>query len=65
MDIIALVTMSVALLADLLAPTRAETLSPSPGWERALPPGPDANVKITEAYARMVARDAYFWAWPK
>ena len=27
-------------------------------------PGPDINVKITEAYARMVARDAYFWAWP-
>lgn len=29
-----------------------------------LPPGPDTNVKITEAYARQVARDAYFWAWP-
>src|SRR5690349_16261527 len=27
-------------------------------------PGPDARVKITEGYARMVARDAYFWAWP-
>ncbi|AMO25311.1 hypothetical protein UC35_07360 [Ramlibacter tataouinensis] len=27
-------------------------------------PAPDARVKITEAYARMVARDAYFWAWP-
>ena len=26
--------------------------------------GPDSHVKITEAYARMVARDAYFWAWP-
>jgi hypothetical protein len=31
---------------------------------RALPPGPDSAVKITEAYARLVARDAYFWAWP-
>lgn len=29
-----------------------------------LPPGPDTNVKITESYARQVARDAYFWAWP-
>ena len=29
-----------------------------------MPPGPDARVKITEAYARMVTRDAYFWAWP-
>ena len=42
----------------------AETLAPSPAWERAMPPGPDARVKITEAYARMVAREAYFWAWP-
>lgn len=29
-----------------------------------MPPGPDATVKITEAYARLVARDVYFWAWP-
>ena len=27
-------------------------------------PGPDTRVKITEAYARLVARDVYFWAWP-
>jgi hypothetical protein len=39
-------------------------LMPSPSWRLAMPPGPDASVKITEAYARMVARDAYFWAWP-
>jgi hypothetical protein len=37
---------------------------PSPNWSRAMPPGPDARVKITEAYARLVARDAYLWAWP-
>lgn len=36
----------------------------SPGWRAALPPGPVAATKITEAYARLVARDAYFWAWP-
>jgi hypothetical protein len=41
-----------------------QPLPPSPNWARAMPPGPDANVKITEGYARMVARDAYFWAWP-
>ena len=41
-----------------------QRLPPSPGWSRALPPGPDTSVKITEAYAMMVARDAYFWAWP-
>ncbi|MFM0393073.1 DUF1254 domain-containing protein [Paraburkholderia phytofirmans] len=43
---------------------RAESLSPSPGWSSAMPPGPDARVSMTESYARMVARDAYFWAWP-
>jgi hypothetical protein len=42
----------------------AETLTPSPIWDRAKPSGPDARVKITEACARMVAREAYFWAWP-
>jgi hypothetical protein len=26
--------------------------------------GPDTKVKITEAYADLAARDAYFWAWP-
>ena len=28
-----------------------------------MPPGPDARVKITPAYAALVARDVYFWAW--
>src|SRR5262245_16832303 len=41
-----------------------QSTSPSPGWTRAMPPGPDVRVKITEEYARLVARDAYFWAWP-
>jgi hypothetical protein len=62
-------------LASVLAggstsPARAETsslnpqpLPPSPEWARALPPGPDARVKITAAYAAHVARDAFFWAW--
>jgi hypothetical protein len=36
----------------------------SPGWSRALPSGPDTRVKITEGYAALIARDAYFWAWP-
>jgi hypothetical protein len=39
-------------------------VSPSPGWADALPPPPDTRVKITEEYARHVARDAFFWAWP-
>ncbi|RWQ15773.1 DUF1254 domain-containing protein [Mesorhizobium sp.] len=41
-----------------------QPLPPSPNWAIAMPPGPDANTKITEPYARMVARDAFFWAWP-
>jgi hypothetical protein len=38
--------------------------TPSPGWVLAMPRGPDVRVKITEEYARLVARDVYFWAWP-
>jgi hypothetical protein len=41
-----------------------QPLPPSPEWARALQPGPDTRVKITEEYAKLVARDAYFWAWP-
>ncbi len=40
----------------------APTMSPS--WGDALPGGPDQRVKITEAYAALVARDAFFWSWP-
>ena len=29
-----------------------------------MPTGPDSRVKITDAYAALVARDVYFWAWP-
>ena len=42
----------------------AQLLLPSPNWARAMPTGPDARVKFTEDYAKHVARDAYFWAWP-
>jgi len=43
---------------------QAESVPSSPSWALAMPPGPDARVKITEEYARHVARDTYFWAWP-
>ena len=46
------------------APAISTEVFPSPNWSRAMPPGPDATVKITEGYARLVARDAYFFAWP-
>src|SRR5215475_8721760 len=39
-------------------------VTPSINWRRAMAPGPDIRVKITEEYAKLVARDAYFWAWP-
>jgi hypothetical protein len=39
-------------------------VTPSINWRRAMAPGPDTRVKITEEYAKLVARDAYFWAWP-
>lgn len=42
----------------------AETISATTTQRPATPPGPDAAVLIPEAYARMVARDAYFSAWP-
>ncbi len=42
----------------------SRSIQPSPNWAQAMPSGPDTSVKITEPYARMVARDAYFWAWP-
>src|SRR4029434_3351567 len=57
---IALLDLSSAAQAQMQAPP----ISPSPGWVRALPSGPDTRVKITEEYAKLVARDAYFWAWP-
>ena len=43
---------------------RAQSTAASPGWARAMPPAPDLRVKITEEYAKLVGRDAYFWAWP-
>src|SRR5271170_1310003 len=43
---------------------QAQPITPSPGWARAMPPGPDVRVKVTEEYAKQVGREAYFWAWP-
>lgn len=39
-------------------------LYPSPTWADAMPGGPVGGTKLTGAYVAMVARDAYFWAWP-
>jgi hypothetical protein len=55
-------------------PTKAKTaaaalalsmaVSPSPGWARGLLGGPTRVFKITPEYAKHVAPDVYFWAWP-
>ena len=47
-----------------LSLAQAEPLAPSPEWAQAMPSGPVTGTKITEEYAKLVARDAYFWAWP-
>ncbi len=39
-------------------------ISISPGFQTAMPSGPDTRIKITEEYARHIGKDAYFWAWP-
>ena len=47
---------SFAPLAHLQGPAHAQAVT--------TPAGPDTRVKITEDYARLVARDAFFWSWP-
>jgi hypothetical protein len=54
----------MAMLTASPAQSQSQSVPPSPSWALAMPSGPDARVKITEQYARLVARDAYFWAWP-
>ncbi|QGZ56053.1 DUF1214 domain-containing protein [Paraburkholderia acidiphila] len=63
-----LLTASAVSLASVTtsagAPVALNAASGTPGRLAALPPAPDSNARITEAYARMVARQAYFWGWP-
>jgi hypothetical protein len=54
---------AAAGLAALSAPAQA-ALPPAPAQALPVAPGPDVRVKITDEYAALVARDAYFWAWP-
>ncbi len=42
----------------------ADPLPLSPHWAASMPAGPVAGTRITPEYAKLVARDAYFWAWP-
>ena len=45
-------------------PAKGRTRSTSPGDAKTVSSALATGTKITEAYARLVARDAYFWAWP-
>lgn len=54
----------VLMISTSMAFAQIATVQPSPSWSRSIPPGPDTRVKITEEYAKLVARDAFFWAWP-
>src|SRR5689334_199932 len=56
--------LGLAALFGLLAPAALAATAGAPQSSAATPPGPDAQVRITEPYARLVARDAWFWAWP-
>jgi hypothetical protein len=44
--------------------TDARTVAANPSLSTITVPGPVPGTRLTEAYARLLARDAYFWAWP-
>ncbi|PZM14087.1 DUF1254 domain-containing protein [Rhizobium tubonense] len=46
------------------ARTADDPIPISQGFQTAMPSGPDTRVKITEAYARHIGKDTYFWVWP-
>jgi hypothetical protein len=65
--------LAVLIVAVVFAGCRNAVPSEPAGAHRSAPlgstsgapaPGPAADVRITESYARHVARDAYLWAWP-
>src|SRR5262245_5533418 len=52
------------IVPDEQRPAKARTSDTTPGDDKPASSGLIPGTKITEAYARLVARDAYFWAWP-
>lgn len=64
--LLTLATILGSLIVSIAAQEKKadSSVQPSPGWTKALPPGPETRVKITEAYARHIGTDAYFWTWP-
>ncbi|MFM0653462.1 DUF1254 domain-containing protein [Paraburkholderia sediminicola] len=56
---------TAAVLASLASPILARTQSTPSGAAAAVSvPGPVPGYAISEEYARLVARQTYFWAWP-
>ncbi|MCG2842047.1 DUF1254 domain-containing protein [Sandaracinobacter sp. RS1-74] len=49
---------------ELTPAAQVELVQPSRGWAGAMATGPVPGTRITASYAELVARDAYFWAWP-
>jgi hypothetical protein len=57
--------MAALLTTACQRPDPSQNAAPAPASAPAPPAhGLAAGIRITEAYARHVARDAYFWAWP-
>src|SRR5215471_9626718 len=54
----------MATITPQITTATSTDVAPSINWRRAMAPGPDTRIKITPEYAKLVARDAYFWAWP-
>ena len=55
---------AVPALAQAATPPSPQASPPTVPTPPAPVPGPDVRVKVTDDYAALVARDAYFWAWP-
>ncbi len=64
MRTLAFTVLALGISSLALMQAQVSTVPPSPNWNRAMPNGPDESVKITEEYAKLVGRDAYFWSWP-
>jgi hypothetical protein len=68
LTLVASMAVAIFALAAAVQATEKAVASPlstgTPSESSLLPPGPVAGTRITEAYARMIAREAYFWAWP-
>jgi hypothetical protein len=56
---------TAAVLASLASPILARAATAQAGAATAVSvPGPVQGYAISDAYARLVARQTYFWAWP-